>query len=184
MIAALYVATGGPYFGIPGVDCWDEERDARNYDGPHPVIAHPPCARWSKLAPWIYSMSGQKVGDDGGCFAHALECVRKYGGVLEHPAFSYAWNEFGLLRPQTGGGWSRSLYDDGWVCQVSQGHYGHKAGKKTWLYAVDCDLPSLTWGDHGGGIDVLLLDKKDRILTPEPFKKILLTMVGGKKWLN
>ena len=30
-IAALFVATGGVYFGLPGVDPWDEARDARLY---------------------------------------------------------------------------------------------------------------------------------------------------------
>jgi hypothetical protein len=29
-IAALYVARGGCYFGLDGVDPWDEERDARS----------------------------------------------------------------------------------------------------------------------------------------------------------
>jgi len=31
MIAALYVQTNGAYYGIDGVDPWDEARDARNY---------------------------------------------------------------------------------------------------------------------------------------------------------
>ena len=34
MIAALYVETDGCYFGIPGVDPWDQARDARKYTGP------------------------------------------------------------------------------------------------------------------------------------------------------
>ncbi|MGZ2449608.1 hypothetical protein ACVIRO_002362 [Rhizobium ruizarguesonis] len=34
MIAALYVETGGGYFGLEGVDPWDETRDARKYAGP------------------------------------------------------------------------------------------------------------------------------------------------------
>jgi hypothetical protein len=46
MIAALYVETDGAYFGVPGVDPWDEARDARRYAGPHPIVAHPPCQRW------------------------------------------------------------------------------------------------------------------------------------------
>lgn len=47
-VAALFVETGGCYYGLPGVDPWDEARDARNYRGPHPVVCHSPCQRWSK----------------------------------------------------------------------------------------------------------------------------------------
>ena len=43
MIAALYVETNGRYFNLDGVEPWDQERDARKYDGPWPVVAHPPC---------------------------------------------------------------------------------------------------------------------------------------------
>lgn len=46
MIAALFVQTNGCYFGIDGVDPWDEKRDARKYEGPYSVVAHPPCERW------------------------------------------------------------------------------------------------------------------------------------------
>ena len=49
MIAALYVAKNGSYIDLPGVDPWPEDRDARLYRGPHPVVAHPPCQRWGKL---------------------------------------------------------------------------------------------------------------------------------------
>lgn len=31
MIAALFVETDGCYFGIDGVDPWDQARDARQY---------------------------------------------------------------------------------------------------------------------------------------------------------
>lgn len=47
-IAALFVATGGCYFGLPGIDPWDKARDARLYAGPWPVVAHPPCERWGR----------------------------------------------------------------------------------------------------------------------------------------
>lgn len=50
MIAALYVIENGPYYGLPNVDPWPESRDARTYAGPHPVVAHPPCSRWCRLA--------------------------------------------------------------------------------------------------------------------------------------
>jgi hypothetical protein len=32
MIAALYVKTNGSYYGLPGVDPWNEAWDARLYD--------------------------------------------------------------------------------------------------------------------------------------------------------
>ena len=35
-VAAHYVLSGGPYFGLPHVDPWDVARDARHYDGPPP----------------------------------------------------------------------------------------------------------------------------------------------------
>ena len=47
MIAALYVEKGGCY-DMPGIDLWDIERDARLYEGPWPVVAHPPCERWGR----------------------------------------------------------------------------------------------------------------------------------------
>ena len=201
MIAALYVQTNGAYYGIDGVDPWDEERDARLYDGPWPVVAHPPCNVWCALAPMAASQGHFKLGDDGGMFAHALGCVRKNGGVLEHPSNTYAWKEFGLLRPQ-GGGWTRSLYDDGWVCEVYQGNHGHLAAKPTWLYAVGCELPNLKWGESKENVGALtslrnrnnrfaakasknsglpVINKKEASATPKPFKQILIDMARSVK---
>lgn len=109
MIAALYVRTNGPYFNVEGVDPWDEARDARSYAGPYPVIAHPPCQRWSKYfagSPLVIARTGQRKikGDDGGCFEAALAAVRRWGGVLEHPYGSYAWPHFGIPKPPRTGG--------------------------------------------------------------------------------
>jgi hypothetical protein len=145
-VAALYAAKNGCYFGLDGVDAWDEERDARKYAGPWPVVAHPPCSRWCRLAGLVEARWGHKRGEDGGCFAAALASVRQYGGVLEHPAYSDAWHTFGLPNPPRHGGWLRSLCG-GWVCHVEQGRYGHPAKKATWLYAHGVTyLPSLLWG--------------------------------------
>lgn len=148
MIAALFVEAGGCYFGLPNVEPWDRQRDARQYPGSHAIVAHPPCERWGRYwhgsprRPHQYTL-----GDDGGCFAAALAAVRKFGGVLEHPAYSRAWYEYRLVWPPSDGGWvSAGLDDKGWVCHVEQGHYGHMARKATWLYVVAADLPTLRWG--------------------------------------
>lgn len=145
MIAALYVEKNGVYYGLPDVDPWDEARDARLYDGPWPVVAHPPCGRWCRLAGFVEHVHGHKRGDDGGCFAAALEAVRRFGGVLEHPAYSLAWAKFGLARPSFYG-WTSSVLDDGWTAYVEQGRYGLPVKKATWLYAVGVELPELRWG--------------------------------------
>lgn len=201
MIAALYVETGGSYYGTPDVDPWDEARDARKYAGPHAVVAHPPCQRWGKLWAgqplWIKRTGERKVkGDDDGCFAHALAMVRQCGGVLEHPWGSHAWPHFWLAVPPRSGGWIKA--DEwGWTCCVEQGRYGHYARKPTLLYAVCTDLPGLRWGiseasfppeaiaKHGlayckragelafkgGG-----KDSSARIGTPPEFREILIGM--------
>src|SRR5882724_6624369 len=141
VIAALYVQTGGVYYGLDDVDPWDEARDARLYDGPWPVVAHPPCARWSLMG----LCRGYYDGEDDGCFEAALHAVRTFGGVLEHPAHTLAWRTFGLARP-VAHGWTRSLLDDGWTCAVDQRLYGHEARKPTWLYYAGDDPPELLWG--------------------------------------
>lgn len=203
MIAALYVETDGCYFGLDGVDPWDEHRDARQYDGPWPVVAHPPCQRWGKLwagQPLWIKRTGQrkKKGDDGGCFNAALNAVRTFGGVIEHPWQSHAWPHFGLNVPPREGGWIVADFDGGWTCCVEQGRYGHYARKPTLLlvYGVD-DLPELDWGIGPSRIPQWAIDRygearakkagelafrgggtdsSPRIGTPEPFRDILLNI--------
>lgn len=199
MIAALYVETGGAYFGLPEVDAWDEARDARLYAGPHPVVAHPPCQRWGRF--WSGNPTQQprlKKGDDNGCFAAALASVREFGGVLEHPEASHAWSAFGLNKPPKTGGWIAADFIGGWTCCVEQGHYGHLSRKATWLYAHGVDLPKLIWGPSKSDIRVAgagfhtkaerdaareagtasrkQLPTKLRNVTPEPFRDLLLSI--------
>lgn len=197
-IAALYVETEGCYFNLDGVDPWDEKRDARLYFGPHAVVAHPPCQRWGRF--WHGSTAKPhqfKLGDDGGCFNHALAAVRLHGGVIEHPADSHAWRIFNIATPPRKGGWV--LADElAWTCCVYQGHYGHFSGKPTWLYAsgVPYDkLPQLRWGKceqriHPRALELHGYEKARRIgmmamvggkdktrirnATPEPFRDVLL----------
>ena len=191
MIAALYVERAGAYFGIPDVDPWDESRDARLYPGPHPVVAHPPCSRWCRLAGLVEARWGHKRGEDGGCFAAALASVRRWGGVLEHPAYTDAWAAFDLPRPSRHGGWQRGTCG-GWACHVEQGRYGHVAKKAAWLYAYGTDLPTLRWGsDLDSRSEALVswcsnhtaahenrprVGKAEASRTPEAFRDVLIAM--------
>lgn len=125
---------------------WPARRDARGYEGPWPVIAHPPCARWCRFAGLVESRNGHRRGDDAGCFAAAVRAVRRWGGVLEHPAWSAAWAAFDLPRPpENYVGWQRGLCG-GWAAYVEQGRYGAPVRKATWLYVVGAVPPSLRWG--------------------------------------
>lgn len=184
MIAALYVETGGAYYGLPGVDPWDETRDARLYDGPHPVVAHPPCSAWCQLASVNEARYGHPIGSDGGCFEHALSVVRRFGGVLEHPAYSIAWPRFDLPRPVRGA-WLREMFGPGWVTEVSQSAYGHRARKRTWLYYVGPPPPPLDWRDLSGEAwvswgdfdrypDRERLGKREAKATPDAFRDLLI----------
>src|SRR5512146_2553122 len=138
-VAALFVDPKGVYAGLPDVEVWDEARDARLYEGPWPVVAHPPCARWCAVAHLVEKRYGYAVGDDGGTFESALRSVRTYGGVLEHPAFTKAWKHYGLPRPPLRG-WQRTL-DGEYVCELDQHAYGFPGRKRTWLYVVGVDDP-------------------------------------------
>ena len=178
MIAALYVETGGCYFGLPGVDPWDEACDARLYAGPHPVVAHPPCQRWGRF--WHGSTRRPhqfKLGDDNGCFAAALAAVRRWGGVLEHPADSHAWQAFSLAKPSRTGGWVFADDLGGLTCCVEQGHYGHFAGKRTWLYACGVATPELIWGAGPQRLHPVALERYGY----EKARRIgMMAMIGGK----
>lgn len=201
-IAALYVQTGGCYWGLDGVEPWDEARDARLYAGPHPVVAHPPCQRWGKLwagQPLHIKRTGERKvkGDDSGCFAAALDAVRRFGGILEHPWGSHAWAHFGLNKPPRSGRWIAADFVGGWTCCVEQGRYGHYARKPTLLYASAVDLPELDWGIGEPRLDPAVVERmglkrakrlgevgskgggKDsapRIGTPPEFRDVLLAI--------
>lgn len=194
MIAALFVDPKGIYAGREDVDIWDETRDARTYAGPWPVVAHPPCARWSRYWHGGPSVEVRRtLGDDGGCFASALDSVRRWGGVIEHPEASHAWHRFGLVAPPRWGPWVSADFLGGWTCCVEQGHYGHRSRKATWLYVSGCVPPRLRWGRSVAQIRMdeefhsaeerrrairtgacQRMSKKERAATPPAFAEALL----------
>ncbi len=213
-VAALFIDPRGPYANRHDVDAWDEARDARNYNGPWPVVAHPPCQRWGRY--WSGGPNPRakrlKLGEDGGCFVEALSAVRTFGGVLEHPEASHAFDRFCLQRPNRNGGWHPG--DDfhflnigalkSWVCCVEQGHYGHPARKATWLYYVGYRKPpDLIWGpsngrrlDEGfhskaerdaaravGRAPIKRLSTRENLLTPPAFAELLISLARQSRGL-
>ena len=141
MISILFVAKNSVYktmtdsVGEP-LDCWDEERDAMKWPGGNPIVAHPPCRLFCKLKHLSTAPKSEKH------LAHfAVQKVREFGGVLEHPAHSSLWKEAGLPRP--------GRYDEygGFTFSVDQFWFGHQARKATWLYVFGTtprDLPDTT----------------------------------------
>jgi len=163
LIAALFVQPDGCYANRADIDAWPENRDARLYAGPLPVVAHPPCQLWGAMAAVNYARWGgehNRPGNDGGCFESALASVNKWGGVLEHPAKSRAWFAYGLAKPR-GIGWQRS--GQGWVCEVWQSAYGHRAAKATWLYYRGNVLPrELKWDRVAGTHQIGFRDQRGK----------------------
>lgn len=147
-VSALYVDRLGPYPKLVA-DWWDEKRDARNYAGPNPVVAHPPCGPYSK-------QRHNYRGAEHDCAPRALEQVRQFGGALEHPAESKFWTYASLPLPAKplslmgGHGWrGGEMYAGlmvetdsfgGFTVAVEQCAWGHVARKPTWLYFVGVDL--------------------------------------------
>lgn len=122
-VAVLYVDPFGPYPGM--VRQWyDETRDARTYDGPWPVVAHPPCGPWGRLK-FLCTRQDPAAGP------HGVEMVRRWGGVLEHPEHSSLFRHCGLPWPgELADAWGGRTY------AVRQVAWGHTCEKRTWLYMV------------------------------------------------
>jgi hypothetical protein len=194
-VAALFVDAKGIYPKLLTEHrCWDEAKDARRYVGELPVVAHPPCHLWTNMARVNFKRYGgehNRPGNDGGCFGHALEAVRLWGGVLEHPAESHAWSHFRLQPPRSEGwlgGDPPGGYHDAnfteWVCEVWQSAYGHKARKRTWLLYCGARPPfELDWtrkpGTHQCGWfdrNKPTLGKREASATPERFARELIRL--------
>lgn len=161
MIAVLFARSKSNYHDLPGCDVFDICRDARTYNGNHPVIAHPPCRGWGRL----HAFANIRA-DELDLAIFAVDQVRRCGGVLEHPVHSKLWPAANLPAPG-----QRDQFG-GWTLPIYQGHFGHRAPKATWLYIVGVepaqipDLPfdlALPWGR------VELMGKAERESTPLAF---------------
>lgn len=125
--AVLFARSDSIYKSIPELDVYDIERDARNYAGQYPVIAHPPCRGYGRLRKFA-----RPRPDELQLGLFAVEQVRLKGGVLEHPECSTLWEVCDMPKPSAG----EIVFDEfgGWTLAIAQYWFGHRAYKKTWLY--------------------------------------------------
>lgn len=137
-VAVLFARSDSVYKQLPGVDVWDEARDARRWPGGAPLVAHPPCRLWGKLRQ--FAKAANPIAERA-LAVQAVQAVQAFGGVLEHPAEPPLWARMGLPTP----GRAPDRYG-GWTAEIRQCDWGHKAEKLTWLYIVGIhpdDLPPL-----------------------------------------
>lgn len=167
-VAVLFARRRSIYKSIPWLDVWDEIRDARNYDGRLPVVAHPPCRAWGRL-----KGQAKPRSDERELAICAVEHVRRCGGVLEHPAYSDLWQSAGLPRPG-----NRDVVG-GWTLPILQSWFGHRAPKATWLYLVGvepADLPEIPFSLATAIGRVEMMGQAEREKTPFELAKWLVSV--------
>lgn len=135
LVAALFARRDSIYKTMAGVDAWDMDRDARKWPGGTAIVAHPPCRAWSQLRHFA-----KPRHDEKDLALWSVEQVRKWGGVLEHPAKSALWPAMNLPEPGERDEWG------GWTYQAPQMWWGHWCDKPTRLYIIGCapaELPAV-----------------------------------------
>lgn len=131
-VSALFVRRDSVYKEM-GIDCWDIDRDATNYDLNNSIVGHPPCRAWGRLSYFARPREGEKE-----LAIWCVEKIRELGGVLEHPRASKLWDHMGLPL-------NSNDIDEygGYSISVNQSWFGHWAEKKTLLYIVGCPITEL-----------------------------------------
>lgn len=188
-VAALYVDKLGPYPRLV-TEWYDERRDARNYLGSWPVVAHPPCGPWG-------SLKGLCTRQDRSLGPRAVAIVREFGGVLEHPAHSSLFAYEAMPTPESG----MDRYG-GRTYALNQLWFGHPCVKPTWIYVVDKNRPdhlldASTIQQRINGLRRISKDATHRVcsgprmgnlpsasrrmrtLTPLPFARFLISIAKG-----
>lgn len=134
-VAVLFARADSNYKTMPECDVYDIDRDARTFKGGLPVVCHPPCRAWGRLR----HMANPRP-DEKALAIFAVDQVRAWGGVLEHPASSTLWQAAGLPLP------GKRDSAGGWTLPVNQHWWGHRAEKATWLYICGIeprDIPDM-----------------------------------------
>lgn len=131
-VAVLFARSDSIYKSIPGCDVWDIERDALNWPGGVSARGASSLPELGTPSPVRKAARGEKE-----LALWAVNQVRKFGGVLEHPEGSTLWIAAALPAP--------GKQDDfgGWTVPIHQHSFGHRAEKSTLLYIVGCNPRNL-----------------------------------------
>jgi hypothetical protein len=118
-IAALCTLPNSVYKYFPGIEVYDKNKDAYSFNLSVPIIAHPPCAQWSRMHK--FSKADKKEKD---LAVFCFDLVNKNGGVFEHPAGSHFFDYINA--------------DHSKIYSVDQHVFNFPARKRTYLYFSKC----------------------------------------------
>lgn len=149
-ISVLCVAKKSNYKNFVGLDLWDEKRDAYNFKRNEFVIAHPPCAQWSRMKG--FSTRDRKEKD------LAIHCMNRIhnapgGGIFEHPAGSSFFKYVGITP----------------TIEINQLWFGFPCRKATWLYFHKIEPLPVSFIPVMSTRGVNNMDKEDRAVMPFAF---------------
>lgn len=119
MITILCTEPNSNYEFYANLDLWNKQRNAYNYKGKNPIIAHPPCQQWSRLKAFAKEDKEEK-----NLAYFCWEQVNKNGGIFEHPAGSSFFNEVNADRTK--------------IRSINLHWFGFPAQKRTYLYFHKC----------------------------------------------
>ena len=169
-VAVLFARSDSVYKRFELADVWDIDRDARGYLGNAPVVAHPPCRAWGRLR-----HLAKPRQDERDLAIFAVDAVRQWGGVLEHPAGSILWQAARLPAP------GRRDQFGGFTLPILQSWFGHPAPKSTWLYICGVEPSEIPIFPFQLGIPpgrVELMGKAAREKTPFELAAWLLNLAS------
>jgi len=163
-VAALFVRKNNHYAAL-GVDCYDATRDALSWPGGVPGVYHPPCRAWGQLSHMAKPRPGEAE-----LSLWAMQKVRQFGGVLEHPYASRLWAASGCL------GFGIRDQHGGVLVPVLQSWWGHRAPKKSCLYIVG-PVPELPYLAESATVTTVeRMGRPERERTPEAFATWLVEL--------
>lgn len=155
-ITVLCTAPKSNYLRIPDLDLYDLARDAYTFAGSNPVIAHPPCAQWSRMK--AFSKPDARSKALGG---YCFEFIKQNGGILEHPAGSSLFKYLGV-KP---------------TLSINQSWFGFPCRKTTYLYFHGYEPLSFPLDFTLPGRDVSSLHSADRSIMPLAFCQYLVDCI-------